>query len=112
LLYHSLSELNSSAKGYGISLGINYYLTSLYSGFWAELAPGINFLQHRTDGNITRSTFASVLANVGWRSQLLSGMSFGVGGGLNYIFYDEKTSKNLGSSRLYTSIVIDFGYAF
>jgi hypothetical protein len=103
---------NGSLHGFGGMLTLNSYGQEPFRGPWFQLGAGLYSLSSTSGGVSSSYTSPAMLTNVGWRWLWDTGVNFGFGVGVQYLFNAKPAGSSLDFSGLLPSIALDLGFAF
>lgn len=98
--------------GFAIYLGINYYGSYLYSGFWAQMGAGLSLYRGYVGANTERKTSPIAHTTLGWRWRFGSGFNFALAGGVQWFLFNRLDNFDLGFSGVLPIVIADVGWVF
>ncbi|MCB0403533.1 MAG: hypothetical protein KDD51_02025 [Bdellovibrionales bacterium] len=98
--------------GFAIYLGLNYYGSYLYSGFWAQVGAGLSLYRGNVGASTERKTSPIAHTTLGWRWRFGSGFNFALAGGVQWFLFNQLDTLDLGFSGVLPVAIADIGWVF
>lgn len=103
---------NGSLSGVGGYFTLNAYSIEPFHGAYVQLGVGIYSLDGNVNNQNTNYASLAGIGNVGWRWLWESGLNFGFGVGVQYLFQPKPSGNALDFGGLLPSVAMDLGFAF
>jgi hypothetical protein len=111
-IYLSTPTGTGTLTGLGGYLTLNYYGLEAFHGLWIQAGGGAYSLNTNVAGASYNYFSPAVVGTVGYRWYWESGLNFGFGVGVQYLFSSNPSGASLDFSGLLPSIAMDIGFAF
>jgi hypothetical protein len=111
-IYLSTPTGSGSLSGVGGYLTLNYYGLEPFRGLWIQTGGGVYSLNTTVAGTGYSYFSPAAVGTVGYRWYYESGLNFGFGVGVQYLFTSNPSDVSLDFSGLLPSIAMDIGFAF